>query len=170
MTDSTPQHTKLQRTKSQRTKQPNSKHCFVCGLDNHHGLQLSFYHDESGTVFAEATVPDQFQGYPGTVHGGIVAALLDEVATRAAMVEDPNEFKVTARMTLRYRKKVPTGEPLQMIGWIEHEGGRASKASAEIRLPDGSLGAEVEVLMVDYPNPFAEDSELEQLGWKVYPD
>ena len=159
-----------QRTKAQRTKQPNSKHCFVCGLDNHHGLQLAFYHDESGTVFAEATVPDQFQGYPGTVHGGIVAALLDEVATRAAMVEDPDEFKVTARMTLRYRKKVPTGEPLQMIGWIEHEGGRASKATAEIRLPDGSLGAEVEVLMVDYPNPFAEESELEQLGWKVYPD
>ena len=154
----------------QRIKQPNSKHCFVCGVENHRGLRLAFYHDESGTVFAEATVPDQFQGYPGTVHGGVVAALLDEVATRAAMVEDSNEFKVTARMTLRYRKRVPTGEPLQMIGWIEREGGRALKAAAEIRLPDGSLGAESEALMVDYPEPFVEEGELERLGWKVYPD
>lgn len=154
----------------QLTKQPNSKHCFVCGLDNHHGLRLTFYHDESGTVFAKTIVPDQFQGYPGTVHGGIVAALLDEVSMRAAMVEDPNDFKVTARMTLRYRKKVPTGEPLQMIGWIEREGGRASKVTAEIRLPDGSLGAEVEALLVDYPDVLAVEGDLERLGWKVYPD
>ncbi|MCZ6529024.1 MAG: PaaI family thioesterase [Chloroflexi bacterium] len=153
-----------------RAKQPNSKHCFVCGVENHQGLQLAFYHDESGTVYAEATVPDQFQGYPGTVHGGIVAALLDEVATRAAMVEDPNDFKVTASMTLRYRKKVPTGERLKMIGWIEREGGSALKAAAEIRLSDGSLGAEVKVLLVDYPEPFVEGGELDRLGWKVYPD
>ena len=157
-------------TESTLTKQPNSKHCFICGVDNHHGLQLAFYHDENGTVYAEATVPDQFQGYPGTVHGGVVAALLDEVAMRAAMVEDANDFKVTARMTLRYRRRVPTEQPLQMIGWIEHEGGRASKATAEIRLPDGSLGAEVEALMVDYPEPFVEQDALDQLGWKVYPD
>lgn len=152
------------------TKQPNSKHCFVCGVENHSGLRMAFYHDTNGSVIAEVTVPEQFQGYPGTVHGGIVAAMLDEVATRAAMVEDPNDFKVTARMTLRYRKNVPTGEPLQIIGRIESEGGRASKAVAELRLPDGSLGAEVEVLMVNYPDPFVEGSELERLGWKVYPD
>jgi uncharacterized protein (TIGR00369 family) len=154
----------------QRTKQPNSKYCFVCGLENHHGLQLAFHHDETGTVYAEVTMPDHFQGYPGTVHGGIVAALLDEVSGRASMVEDENDFKVTARMTLRYRKRVPTGEPLQMIGWMEHEGGRASKATAEIRLHDGSLAAEAEVLLVDYPDALAEDGDLEQLGWKVYPD
>jgi acyl-coenzyme A thioesterase PaaI-like protein len=165
MADST-----LQRSKQQRSKQPNSKNCFVCGVANHHGLQLAFYNDESGTVYAEVTVPDQFQGYPGTVHGGIVAAMLDEVATRAAMVSDPNNFKVTARMTLRYRKKVPTGEPLQMIGWMKREGSRASKATGEIRLPDGSLGAEVEALMVNYPEPFAEGDKLERFGWKVYPD
>ena len=152
------------------TKQPNSKHCFVCGLENHHGLQLAFYQDQGGTIVAETTVPDQYQGYPGTVHGGIVAAMLDEVATRTAMVEDPNQFKVTVKMTLRYRKKIPTGEPLQMFGRISRDGGRGATATAEIRLPDGSVGAEVEVLMVDYPEQLAEPEELEQLGWKVYPD
>ena len=170
MADSTVQHTSQHRSKQQRYKQPNSKHCFVCGVENHHGLQLAFYHDEGGTVYAETTVSDQFQGYPGTVHGGIVAAMLDEVATRVAMVEDPNNFQVTARMTIRYRKKVPTGELLQMVGRITREGSRASKATAEIWLPDGTLGAEAEALMVDYPEPFANEGDLEQLGWKVYPD
>ena len=151
-------------------KQPNSKHCFVCGLENHHGLQLAFYEGESGQVIAETTVPEQFQGYPGVVHGGIVAAMLDEVAMRAAMIEDHNQFKVTAKMTLRYRKQVPVEKPLTMIGTMEHVGGQAARARGEIRLPDGSIGAEVEALMVDYPEKFDSEEELERLGWKVYPD
>ena len=143
--------------------------CFACGKDNPIGLHIDFQFD-GNVCTAEFTGTENHVGFQNTVHGGIVAAMLDEVATRAAMVEDPNDFKVTARMTLRYRKNVPTGEPLQIIGRIEREGGRASKAVAELRLPDGSLGAEIEVLMVNYPDPFVEGSELERLGWKVYPD
>jgi acyl-coenzyme A thioesterase PaaI-like protein len=151
-------------------KQPNSKHCFVCGLENHHGLQLTFYEDDNGQVIAETTVPEQFQGYPGVVHGGIVAAMLDEVAGRVAMIEDPNDFKVTAKMTLRYRNQIPVGQPLKIVGQMERTGGRAARARGEIRLPDGSVGAEVEALLVDYPEAIATEAILEQLGWKVYPD
>jgi hypothetical protein len=53
------------------TLQPNSRHCFVCGLENQFGLKLRFYETGPGEVTAEYTVPDQFQGYPGLVHGGI---------------------------------------------------------------------------------------------------
>lgn len=153
-----------------RNKQPNSKYCFVCGLENHHGLQLSFYEDGNGQVIAETVVPEQFQGYPGVVHGGIVAAMLDEVAMRAAMIDDHNDFKVTAKMTLRYRNRIPVGEPLIMVGQMERAGGRAARARGEIRLPDGSIGAEVEALMVDYPSEIESESTLEELGWRVYPD
>ena len=152
------------------TKQPNSKHCFVCGMENPHGLQLSFYEQESGEVVAETIVPERYQGYPGVVHGGIVAAMLDEVAMRAAMVADHNRFMVTAKMTLRYRKQIPVEAPLRFIGRIERAGGRTTTAHGEIRLPDGSVGAEVEAMMVDYPEELANEAGLEQLGWKVYPD
>lgn len=152
------------------TKQPNSKHCFVCGLENVHGLQLSFYQDEDGQVIAETVVPERFEGYPGVVHGGIVASILDEVAMRAAMVDDPNRFMVTARMTLRYRKQVPVEQPLTMVGHLERGAGSRKTARGEIRLPDGSVGAEVEALMVRYPEAIDDAENLEQLGWKVYPD
>ena len=99
-----------------RTKQPNSKHCFVCGLDNPHGLQLTFYEHAGGEVVAEISVPARFQGYPGVVHGGIVAAILDEVAMRSAMVDDHLRFMVTAKMTLRYRKAIPVEQPLRLVG------------------------------------------------------
>lgn len=153
-----------------RTKQPNSRHCFVCGLDNPDGLQLTFYQQEGGQVVAESTVPARFQGYPGVVHGGIVAAMLDEVATRSAMVDDQLRFMVTAKMTVRYRKPIPVEQPLRLVGRIGRSGGQAMTATAELRLPDGSLGAEVEAMMVEYPEPLCGPAELEELGWKVYPD
>ena len=153
-----------------RTKQPNSKHCFVCGLDNPHGLQLTFFAQAGGEVVAEITVPARFQGYPGVVHGGIVAAMLDEVAMRSAMVDDHLRFMVTAKMTLRYRKAIPVEQPLRLVGRIKRAGGQATTATAELHLPDGSLGADVEALMVDYPKPLGGAAELEELGWKVYPD
>jgi len=152
------------------TKQPNSRSCFVCGLDNHDGLQLTFYQQEGGQVVAETIVPTRFQGYPGVVHGGIVAAMLDEVAMRSAMVDDHLRFMVTAKMTLRYRKAIPVEQPLRLVGRIERAGGSATTATAELRLADGSLGADVEAMMVDYPEPLGGAAELEELGWKVYPD
>ena len=152
------------------TKQPNSRSCFVCGLDNPDGLKLTFYEQEDGQVVAETSVPARFQGYPGVVHGGIVAAMLDEVAMRSAMVDDHLRFMVTAKMTLRYRKAIPVEQPLRLVGRIEQAGGRATTATAELRLPDGSLGADVQAMMVDYPQPLGEPAELEQLGWRVYPD
>lgn len=151
-------------------KQPNSKDCFVCGLENRHGLQLSFYQDDDGQVIAETTVPARFQGYPGVVHGGILASMLDEIAMRAAMVDDHNRFMVTARMALRYRKQVPIEQPLRLVGHIERASRHGSTAHGEVQLPDGSVGAEVEALMVAYPQPAADSGSLERLGWKVYPE
>jgi len=45
-------------------KQPNSRMCFVCGIDNPIGLHLSFYTDEEGRCVARVPVPDR-QGQAG---------------------------------------------------------------------------------------------------------
>jgi acyl-coenzyme A thioesterase PaaI-like protein len=107
-------------------KQPNSKKCFVCGVENLNGLHLKFYEENPGEVTVEYTVPEQFQGYPGVVHGGIVAAMLDEVAGRAHMGGDPPRFMFTARLDVRYRRNVPVNQPLRIIGRVRVE--------AELRL------------------------------------
>ncbi len=100
--------------------QPTSRMCFVCGRENPCGLKLKFYEDpENGTVQAEFVVLEMYQGYPGVVHGGVIAAILDEVAGRAVMLRKDHEaFMVTLRLTVRYRKPTPVGSLWsRWVGW-----------------------------------------------------
>ncbi len=153
-----------------RTKQPNSRHCFVCGLESSVGLKLTFY--DAGPDQAEAgyTVPEEYQGYPGLVHGGIMAAMLDEVIGRAAMSGDPTHFTLTARLSLRYRKPVPVGVPLRLVGKVERKKGQLTTGRGELILPDGTVGAEAEATLIDYAGAPEDLERLEQLGWRVYED
>lgn len=151
-------------------KQPNSRDCFVCGVENRYGLALSFYEPGPGQVVCEVRLPEQFQGFPGLAHGGVMAAMLDEAAMRAAMTEDHQRFMLTARMTIRYRKPVPVGAPLKLVGRLLKQSGRISTAQAELLLPDGSVGAEAEAALVDYPVRLTDAERMESLGWRVYPE
>jgi len=152
-----------------RSLQPNSKHCFVCGLDNPFGLHLRFYDIGPGEVTAEITIPNSYQGYPGVVHGGIVAAMLDEAAGRAHMGGDPPRFMFTARLEIQYRKNVPIGQPLRLVGLAGKTKGRTAASSSAIYDADGLLLAEAEALMVNVPDETLKGADLETLGWKVYP-
>jgi uncharacterized protein (TIGR00369 family) len=151
-------------------KQPNSLHCFACGIENSCGLQIHFYDNGEDEVYANYTVPEQFQGYPGRVHGGILATMLDELVGRAVMARDPNTFMVSAKLTVRYRKPVPTGQPLKLSGKVIRRRGRIATSKAEIRLPDGTVGAEAEAMLVYLEGFEIESEELDELGWKVYSD
>ena len=81
-------------------QQPNSRHCFVCGIQNPFGLQLKFYDNGIDKVWTEYIIPEYFQGYPGVAHGGVIAAMLDEVCSRTAMISDSNHFMMTEDITL----------------------------------------------------------------------
>ncbi len=152
------------------SRQPNSRHCFVCGLANPLGLQLIFYNSGPGEVTAEVTLPESYQGYPGVVHGGIVASMLDEAAGRAHMGGDPPRFMYTARLDVQYRKPVPVGQPLRLVGQAVKSRKRAATSTCKLFGPDDSLLAEAEALLVDLPQETLNDANLEDLGWRVYSD
>jgi uncharacterized protein (TIGR00369 family) len=149
-------------------QQPNSRNCFVCGVVNPVGLNLRFYVTGPDEVSAEYTVPEHFQGYPGVVHGGIVAAMLDEIAGRAHMGSDPPRFMYTARLDIRYRKNVPVGEPLRLVGRGVKSKKRTATATSQIYGPDGTLLAEAYALLVDVPEETLQSPDLQDLGWRVY--
>ena len=151
-------------------KQPNSADCFVCGVDNPFGLKLSFYDDGPGKVTCTYMVPEQYNGYPGVTHGGIVAAMLDETLARAFRSGNRERFMYTAKLTTRYRKPVPTLTPLRLEGEVVRDRGRVGEARAKIFGPKGDLLAEAEGMMVDIPEEVHDKDDLETLGWKVYPD
>ena len=149
-------------------KLPNSKNCFACGMENPIGLKLIMYGDpETGQVICDYSVPKIYQSYPGIVHGGIVAALLDEVISRVTMVADHNRFMYTGKLTIRLRKHVPVEQPLHMVGSFIKDRGRSAEAEAKIFDPDGQLLAEGEALLVAL-DPEDLGADLKELGWKVY--
>jgi len=150
-------------------KQANSRSCFVCGVENPVGLHLNFYMTAPGEVSASFTAPKEYQSYPGILHGGIIAAILDETAGRVFLQGNPPRFMFTAKLEIRYRKNVPIGQPLKIIGRAGKNKARMAESWAGIYGSDGTLLAEANALYVDIPNS-PDISVLDSFGWKVYPD
>ncbi|MGB9592497.1 MAG: PaaI family thioesterase, partial [Candidatus Kryptoniota bacterium] len=147
------------------------KQCFICGMENPVGLHLHFEEKAPGEVTADCVLDERYQGYPGIVHGGIVAAMLDEVSGRALMGDAKNpRFMYTAKMNIRYRKHVPVGEPLHLVGKVGKDRGRTAIAYASITDQNNNVLAECESLLVDVPPDDYRDVNLEEFGWRIYAD
>ncbi len=153
-------------------QQPVSRTCFVCGVENPAGLHMRFYETdtEPAQVVAEYTVPAHFQGYPGVVHGGIIASMLDEVTSRTIFRGSPTRFVVTAKLAVRYRKPVPVETPLRLTGRVVEDKGRVITVAGEILGPDGTLLAEAEATLVEVEASFFGEADLSESNWRVYPD
>jgi uncharacterized protein (TIGR00369 family) len=148
-------------------KQPNSDHCFICGRKNPHGLYMTFYDNGENEVYSEYSVSENYQSYPGIVHGGIIASMLDEAVGRVAMIDDHHHFMMTVRLEVKYRRPVPTETPIKIVGRIVKLDGRRGKAVGEIILPDGTVAAESSMTLADVPTKMLEGVDLDALGWRI---
>lgn len=152
-------------------KQPNSRNCFGCGLENPIGLKLKIYQTGPGMIETTYIAPEQFEGYPGTLHGGIVATLLDEVSSRAHMDGSTEpRFMFSGKIEVKYRANVPIGKPLKIIGKAGKTKGKTAESWAGIYDEGGRLLAEATALLFDVPEGTLDLTALEKLGWNVYPD
>ncbi len=154
-------------------KQPNSRMCFICGLENPVGLHLHIYETEPGVVETTYLAPEHFQGYPGVLHGGIVGAILDEVSGRALMGSDPMNprFMFTAKLEVKYRKNVPIGRQLKIVGKAGKSKARSAEAWAGIYDAETEeLLAEGTTLLMNVPPEQFGRERLDELGWKIYPE
>ncbi len=88
-------------------------YCFGCGQDNKFGLKIEF-ETKPNKASAKYVIRKEYQGWPGTCHGGIVGTILDEAGVYALFDSyDASENKfVTAEMKVRYKKPVPTEEEI----------------------------------------------------------
>ncbi len=121
---------------------PVSKTCFVCGEENAVGLRGRFY-VEDDLVKIRMSADDRHCGYPGVVHGGVVAALLDEcmgwAAARALRL-----MCVTAELTVRYMKSAPPDPSLVVEAWTTRAHRRMAHCEARLAGPDGEVYARAE--------------------------
>jgi acyl-coenzyme A thioesterase PaaI-like protein len=140
-------------------------------MENPVGLHLHIYETAPGEVESTYIAPEHFQGYPGVLHGGIVAALIDEISGRAHMGSDPLEprFMFTAKLEVKYRKNVPIGKKLKIIGKAGKSRPKSAEAWAGIYdAGTNELLAEGNTLLINVPEEQFDKSRLNELGWKVY--
>ena len=157
-----------------RHRQPSSRMCFVCGRQNPIGLKIMFEGDGE-RVWATFTGRREHEGYPGILHGGITFALLDEVIGRAAMeLDESAPWMMTGRAELRYRKPVPIGEELTLMGELTRVRSRAIEGRGELLLSDGTVAVEASALYVKVPPTLGEamkdEMEEEMKYWRVVED
>ncbi|MFA6504999.1 MAG: PaaI family thioesterase [Treponemataceae bacterium] len=151
-------------------KQENASHCFVCGLKNDFGLKAEFYEIEKGEIRALFTPCEMHQGYPGRLHGGLAASVLDETIGRAINAgREDGLWGVTVELSLKYRKPVPLGVPLTVTGRVTKDGGRVYEGSGEILLADGSVAVEASGRYMKLTLDRIAESISDDIEWKVVP-
>lgn len=126
-------------------KQNSSKMCFVCGTINDFGLHADFYETDNNELVALIKPSDQHQGYPGRMHGGIAATILDETIARSICNgKDEQLWGVTLELKTKFRKPIPLGQELKIIGRVTREGNRTFEGTGEILLPNGEIAVSAE--------------------------
>ncbi len=150
-------------------KQPTSRTCFLCGRQNDAGLKMKWYNNpKKNQIEAKITIPEHFNGYPGVTHGGIVAAILDETAGRAMMLDGNfDNLFVTLKLDVTYRQLTPTSIPLTAVGWILKKDERKVSVAAEIRLPNSTVTAKCKALVMEPPPEIAKRWEPERPYWRI---
>ncbi len=128
--------------------------CFVCGPENRVGLQVQFNID-SDSRKAEATVviSDNYQGWQGVVHGGIISTLLDEAAIYAC--RPLSIYAVTAGLDVRFFKPVSTNIELRVISEVQSSKRRMAVVKSCV-WQNGELMSEAVVKVV-----FTDKKEVE---------
>ncbi len=89
--------------------------------------------------------PD-YRGFAGVLHGGIIAAALDETLAWAAILL-ADVMVLTAKLDLRYRAPAPSDRELRVTGRLVERRGRRLVLEGEVTA-DGAILAEASGLFL----------------------
>ena len=112
--------------------------------------------DDGYRITGEVTFGAAYEGPPGHVHGGLVAAMFDELLGFAQL--SPG---FTAYLKVDYRKPTPLNRSLKLLAWVDSIEGRKRLLRGTCTLDDGTLLSEAEGLFIA---PRGDADYLERLG------
>jgi acyl-coenzyme A thioesterase PaaI-like protein len=98
-------------------------------------------------VLGRVTFGAAYEGPPGCVHGGYVAAVFDELLGSAQSLS--GEQGMTAHLGVDYRRPTPLGVELTMEGWLDRREGRKIFARGAMYAA-GELTAEAQGLFIAF--------------------
>ena len=118
---------------------PHTRSCFVCGESNPAGLNLRFETD--GEIVQARFVPRaEHIGFKGTVHGGLIATVLDEIMVWACAVPT-RKFAFCAELTVRFLAPLSPGREVIVVGELVQNRKRIFEAKAVVKDAGGLVYA-----------------------------
>lgn len=85
-------------------------------------------------VYGKANLGWAYEGPPGCVHGGFVAAIFDDFTGMAQVLG--NQPGMTGTLSVRYLRPTPLNTDLDLEAWLDRVDGRKTSVVAEIRHDD----------------------------------
>lgn len=116
----------------------------VSGKRNPVAPPIKLWRDGSN-VRGEAVFSPTYAGPPNSVHGGIIAAVFDEILAMANVVSGNAGF--TGTLTIRYHRQTPLNTPIELFSETLRQDGRKQLARGEMRV-NGEVTASAEGLFI----------------------
>lgn len=96
-------------------------------------------------VRGEAVFSPTFAGPPNSVHGGIIAAVFDELLSMANVISGKAGF--TGTLTIKYHRHTPLNQPIELWAMNERNSGRKQFSRGELRV-NGEVTASAQGLFI----------------------
>ena len=116
------------------------KRCFVCGVENPHGLKLAVKKTGDDGVTVEFTAADRYRGWSDYLHGGVLTLIFDEMM--GWLSRYMGHDAMTARLEVRYRKPVPLGSRVLFSAVLQRKIKNLLDIKLSANLEDESVAAE----------------------------
>lgn len=127
----------------------------VSGKRNPVAPPLRMWRD-GNEVRGEAVFSPTYAGPPNTVHGGIIAAVFDELLSMANVISGSAGF--TGTLTIKYHRHTPLNQPIEMWAVNERSSGRKQFSRGELRV-NGEVTASAQGLFIA-PKPATQEETL----------
>lgn len=89
---------------------------------------------EDDQIVGSVTMGSVYNGPPGSVHGGMIALVMDELLGSTCVAADLGAF--TGTLSVRYQRLVPLDTEVKLRGWVDRIEGRKVFAKGEISLDE----------------------------------
>ena len=119
---------------------------FISGKNNDQSLKLD-YHILQGKLYGDFVPKEHHTSYPETVHGGLLAALLDD--GMAYLINHTGIVALTAKLEIRFRKPPKLKEKLKLICQIDAHKKTLYYTSGRLENEKGELVAEAKAVFME---------------------
>lgn len=125
--------------------------CIVSGRANPMGIAIVVHRDGDAAV-ADVTLGPAFEGAPGRSHGGVVAAVFDDLMGYLLSILKVPAF--TGRLSVTFRAPAPVEEPLRFRAWLAGRDDRKLHIAATAHHGDTLIAESTSLFVAIDPSQF----------------